>query len=59
MGGRISDENFARNLSEIWASLPRDSSNESHYAGIQGNRATVDWSAVIDSLRGIRGNAAS
>jgi conjugal transfer mating pair stabilization protein TraG len=59
IGGRISDERFARNLSEIWAGLPRDASNESHYEGVQGNRATVDWNAVIDSLRGIRGNAAS
>jgi conjugal transfer mating pair stabilization protein TraG len=31
----------------------------SDYEGIQGNRATVDWNAVIDSLRGIRSNAAS
>ena len=59
IGGRISDEHFARNLSEIWAGLPRDESNESHYEGVQGTRATVDWSAVIDSLRGIRSNAAS
>ena len=59
IGGRISDEHFARNLSEIWAGLPRDESNESHYEGVQGNRATVDWNTVIDSLRGIRSNAAS
>ncbi len=59
IGGRIGDERFARNLSEIWAGLPRDASNESHYEGIQGNRATVDWNVVIDSLRGIRGDAAS
>jgi len=26
---------------------------------VQDNRATVDWSAVIDSLRGIRSNASS
>jgi conjugal transfer mating pair stabilization protein TraG len=59
MGGRISDEHFARNLSEIWAGLPRDASNESYYEGVQGNRATVDWNVVIDSLRGIRSNATS
>jgi conjugal transfer mating pair stabilization protein TraG len=59
IGGRISDEHFARNLSEIWAGLPRDASNESYYEGVQGNRATVDWNVVIDSLRGIRSNAAS
>ena len=55
IGGRISDEQFAQNLSEIWAGLPRDSSNESYYEGIQGNRATVDWNTAIASLREIRG----
>lgn len=59
IGGQISDERFAQNLSEVWAGLPRDASNESYYEGVQGNRATVDWSMVIDALRGIRSNAAS
>jgi conjugal transfer mating pair stabilization protein TraG len=54
LGGRISDERFARNLAEIWAGLPHDSSNESHYAGIQGNQATVDWNTVVGTLRDIR-----
>ena len=57
--GRISNENFAQNLSQIWAGLPQDSSNESYYDGIQGNRATVDWNTVISSLRGIREDRAS
>jgi conjugal transfer mating pair stabilization protein TraG len=53
-GGRISDERFARNLSEIWAGLPRDASNQSHYEGLQGNQATVDWNTVVGTLRDIR-----
>ena len=57
IGGRISDERFAENLSQVWAGLPRDASNESYYAGIQSNRATVDWNTVVASLRGIRGGA--
>ena len=57
--GRISNEIFAQNLSQIWAGLPWNSSNESYYDGIQGNRATVDWNTVIASLRGIRGDRAS
>jgi conjugal transfer mating pair stabilization protein TraG len=57
--GRISDEPFAQNLSQIWAGLPRDSSNESYYDGIQGNRATVEWNTVIASLRAIRNNGDS
>ena len=54
LGGRISDERFARNLSEIWAGLPRDASNQSHYEGLQGNQATVDWHTVVGTLRDIR-----
>ena len=54
IGGRISDARFAENLAQVWAGLPRDASNESYYAGIQGNRATVDWNTVLASLRGIR-----
>ena len=59
IAGRISDERFAENLSQVWAGLPRDGSNESYYAGIQGNRATVDWNTVMASLRGIRGDRGS
>ena len=54
VSGRISDERFAGNLAEIWAGLPRDASNQSYYEGIQGNRATVDWHAVVGTLRDIR-----
>jgi len=54
VGGRISDERFAQNLSEIWAGLPRDASNQSHYEGLQGNQATVDWHTVVGTLRDIR-----
>jgi len=54
IAGRISDERFAENLSQVWAGLPRDGSNESYYAGVQGNRARLDWNTVMASLRGIR-----
>jgi conjugal transfer mating pair stabilization protein TraG len=57
--GRTSDEHFAQNLSHVWATLPRDASNRSQYEGIQGNRALVEWTTVIASLRGIRGDHAS
>jgi conjugal transfer mating pair stabilization protein TraG len=57
--GRTSDEHFAQNLSQVWAALPRDASNRSQYEGIQGNRALVDWTTVIASLRGIRRDEAS
>jgi len=54
MEGRIGDERFARNLSEIWAGLPRDASHRSYYEGVQGNRATVDWHRVVGTLRDLR-----
>ena len=53
-GGRISDDHFASNLSEIWAGLPRDASNQSYYEGVQGNQATVDWHTVVGTLRDLR-----
>ncbi|MBK1699371.1 conjugal transfer protein TraG N-terminal domain-containing protein [Thiococcus pfennigii] len=52
--GQISDEDFAQHLAQVWAALPRDASNRSHYEGIQGNRALVDWPTVIASLQEIR-----
>jgi hypothetical protein len=56
LGGQTSDEDFAQNLAQVWAALPRDASNRSHYEGIQGNRALVDWSTVIASLEEVRGD---
>jgi conjugal transfer mating pair stabilization protein TraG len=50
----VSKSGFAQNLSEIWAGLPRDASNQSHYEGLQGNQATVDWHTVVGTLRDLR-----
>ena len=44
--GRLPDQTFAHNLSQIWAGLPADASNRSYYEGVAGNRATIGWSAV-------------
>jgi len=52
--GRVSDERFAANLARVWAGLPSDRRGRSFYAGIQGNRATIGWSTLVASLRGIR-----
>jgi hypothetical protein len=52
--GALSDERFAANLARVWAGFPGDRSDRSVYAGIQGNRATIGWRAVVDSLRDIR-----
>ena len=52
--GGLSDTRFAQNLAQVWAGLPADASNQSHYAGIQGNRATLAWDSVLVSLAAIR-----
>ena len=57
IGEEISDARFAQNLAQIWAGLPKDGSNQSRYADVQGNRATADWHTVIASLRVIRGGS--
>lgn len=52
--GRLSDERFAHRLSRIWAALPTDASNRSHYEGKAGNRALVSWDRVIRELGSAR-----
>ena len=52
--GRLPDQTFAHNLSQIWAGLPADASNRSYYEGVAGNRATIGWSAVLDHLDAAR-----
>jgi conjugal transfer mating pair stabilization protein TraG len=54
LDGGISDTQFAQNLAQVWAGLPADASNQSHYAGIRGNRATLAWDTVLASLAAIR-----
>ena len=53
--GALPDARFAANLARVWAGLPRDGSNQSAYAGIKGNRATIGWQRVVSRLRAIRG----
>lgn len=48
--GKISREKVARNLSTIWAGLPKDSSGRSYYEGVQGNKAHVKWTDVLAAL---------
>ena len=54
LAGALGDERFAANLARVWAGLPSDQRGRSLYAGIQGNRATIGWRALVASLRGIR-----
>jgi conjugal transfer mating pair stabilization protein TraG len=50
----LSDDQFGRNLSLIWAGLPLDASNRSTYEGVAGNRAQLSHQAVMTQLRTIR-----
>lgn len=52
--GNLPDEQFANNLSRIWAGLPQDVSNTSYYQGTAGNQATVDFAFVMGALQKIR-----
>ena len=52
--GRLSDDQFARNLSLIWAGLPLDGSNRSAYQGVSGNRAMLGYRDVIARLHVLR-----
>ena len=55
--GDLSDAQFAKNLSQIWAGLPTDETNRSAYEGIAGNRAALKYDAMLASLRSIRPGA--
>lgn len=54
LAGALSDKRFAANLARVWAGLPGDSSNRSAYDGIQGNRSTLGWCTLVDTLRHLR-----
>ena len=48
--GQISTGDFIRNLSQEWASIPEDQSNESYYKGRGNNKALTDFQTVKDML---------
>lgn len=48
--GKISAQKFAFNLSQEWASLPKDQSGVSYYKGVGSNKALVRFQDVIDIL---------
>lgn len=51
--GELTDEQFARNLADEWASLPTGPSGKSAYPG---QRASVSWKQVLTSLKATRDN---
>ncbi|NEV61616.1 conjugal transfer protein TraG N-terminal domain-containing protein [Thiorhodococcus minor] len=52
--GRLDDDSFAYNLSQIWAGLPKDASNLSFHDGVGGNATQIDYAQVMETLAIIR-----
>jgi conjugal transfer mating pair stabilization protein TraG len=48
--GGLPEEQFANNLSKIWAGLPKDASGKSYYDGVAGNKAHVPYEDVLEAL---------
>lgn len=48
--GKITTKTFIKKLSEEWASLPKDESNESYYKGVGNNKALTDFKTVKELL---------
>lgn len=48
--GKISAEEFIKELSKEWAAIPTDESNESYYKGTGNNKALTDYKTVKDLL---------
>ena len=49
--GAISKDKFLKNLSTIWAGLPKDSSGKSYYDKVGSNKATVSYEDAIKSFK--------
>ena len=51
LNGKLSEASFLKNLAMEWASIPKDSSNKSYYAGDGLNKALVDYKIVLAAMR--------
>ena len=50
MDGTISKEDFAHNISKVWAGLPKDEGGKSYYGKDGFNKAHVSWAAVMKAI---------
>ena len=48
LSGKISDEQFAHNLSMEWAALPKDASNRGFYDGVGSNKSLLSWEDTLN-----------
>jgi muramidase (phage lysozyme) len=52
--GNISEDKFMNNLSKEWASLPKDGSGRSYYAGDGLNKAGVSPETLLAAIRSVK-----
>ena len=50
MSGKITKDQFAKNLSKEWAALPTDASGRGYYDGVGTNKSLTSYSSVLGQL---------
>ena len=56
MSGKISEDQFAKNLSMEWAALPQDASGRGYYDGVGTNKSLTSYSSVMGQLSALKGS---
>ena len=54
MSGKISKDEFAKNLSMEWAALPQDASGRGYYDGVGSNKSLTSFSSVMGQLDSLK-----
>ena len=54
MSGKISEDQFAKNLSMEWAALPEDASGKGYYDGVGPNKSLTSYSSVMGQLSALK-----
>ena len=54
MSGKITEDQFAKNLSMEWAALPQDASGRGYYDGVGTNKSLTDFSSVKGQLGALK-----
>ena len=49
--GKISKEQFVKNLSQEWAAIPSSAANKSNYEGVGNNKATMSWDQMMQGVQ--------
>lgn len=54
LSGKLTEEEFAHNLSKEWAALPTDASGRGYYDGDGRNKSLVGWDQTLEMIRGLK-----